>query len=300
MYPTGEESLPVDLVEVIDKCNAAGLRMPMILRFPQVIEAQLARMHHAFKSAVEEYKYAGKHRGVFPFKVNQRREFIQNITNFGRQFDYGLEVGSKTEFIAALSYPMTAESLMICNGFKDREFIEMGFIAKAMGRKIILVVEGPDELQTIIDIAKTKPVCPEIGFRVKLYSKGSGKWEKSSGESSKFGLTSIELVYCMSMLEQAGLKDKLSMLHFHIGSQITEIKRIKNAVKEASIVYAKTVKMDFLPKYLNIGGGVGVDYDGSKTSFQSSANYSSKNLQMMPFTLLARFARTRMYRLPIL
>jgi arginine decarboxylase len=273
-HPTGEEHLAVDLPEAIEKCQEQGSRAPIILRFPQIIEAQLEKMHSAFRQAIKDNDYQSRHRGVFPFKVNQRREFIDNIVTSGRKFGYGLEVGSKAEFIAALSYEMADDALLICNGFKDAEFIDMGFIAAAMGKNIILVVEGPDELQLIIDMAKERKICPQVGLRARLYSRGSGKWEKSSGDASKFGLTTIELLQCLDMLEQAGLREKLSMLHFHIGSQITEIKRIKNAIKEASRVYSKTIKMNFKPTYLNIGGGVGVDYDGSKTSFQSSANYS--------------------------
>ncbi len=273
-HPTGEEHLSIDIPEVIEQVKAQGARAPMILRFPQVIRNQLERMHSAFRASIRDCNYSGRHRGVFPFKVNQRREFIDNIVQAGQDWDYGLEVGSKTEFIAALSYPLSKEALLICNGFKDREFIQMGFLAAGLGKNVVLVVEGPDELQLIIDESKHHAVCPEIGVRIRLYSKGSGKWEKSSGEMSKFGLTIIEVLRSLKLLETANLQHKLAMLHFHIGSQITEIKRIKNAMKEASRVYAKIWKLGYKPKYLNIGGGVGVDYDGSKTSFQSSANYS--------------------------
>jgi len=273
-HPTGEEHLSVSLPEVIEECKRKGISAPLILRFPQVIECQLDRMHTAFRNAISEANFSGRHMGVFPFKVNQRREFIDAIVNAGQRMDYGLEVGSKTELIAALSYSLPDKALMVCNGFKDHEFLELGFCAAAMGKNVVLVVEGPDELQFVLDLAKTHKVSPEIGLRVRLYSRGSGKWEKSSGESSKFGLTTTEVLRCLQMLAQAEMRPKLSMLHFHIGSQITEIKRFKNAIKEASRVYSKVVKMGFQPRYLNIGGGVGVDYDGSKTSFQSSANYS--------------------------
>lgn len=273
-HPKGEEHQSIDLTEVIDVCRERGLRTPLLLRFPQVIESQVERMHGAFRHAITESSYKGMHRGVFPFKVNQRREFIDNVVNVGRKYSYGLEVGSKTEFMAALHYDLGPDSLFICNGFKDAEFIEMGCIAKALGKNVVLVIEGPDELADILERAKSLRHVPEIGIRVRLYSRGAGKWERSSGEMSKFGLTTIELLRCVEMLKESGMGKQLSMLHFHIGSQITEIKRIKNAIKEASRVYAKIVKMGFAPKYLNIGGGVGVDYDGSKTSFASSANYS--------------------------
>lgn len=275
-HPTGEEHLSVELPKAIAKVKELGVNAPMILRFPQITERQIEKLHLAFREAIRESNFQGGHRGVFPFKVNQRREFIDMVVKTGREFNYGLEVGSKTEFIAALSYDLAEDSLFICNGFKDREFIQLGFTAKQMGKNVIVVVEGPDELALILEQSKhhDKNNCPEIGIRVKLYSRGSGKWAKSSGESSKFGLSTLEVLHCLKLLEDAGLQDKLAMLHFHIGSQITEIKRIKNAIKEASRVYCKVHKMGYKPRFLNIGGGVGVDYDGSKTSFQSSANYS--------------------------
>jgi arginine decarboxylase len=274
-FPTADESLSVELSEIIDHCKKKGFETPLIIRFPQVIHTQIKRLHDAFVDSIKTFNYGAGHRGVFPFKVNQRREFIDNIVAYGRDRNYGLEVGSKAEMIAALSYELSSSALLICNGFKDPSFIELGFIAARMGKNVLVVVEGPDELQFIIDRAKSHGgPMPQIGFRVRLYSRGSGKWEKSSGSSSKFGLTTIELIDCLQMIEEAGMKNQFQMLHFHIGSQITEIKRIKNAMKEAARVYAKIVKMGFQPTFLNIGGGVGVDYDGSKTSYQSSANYS--------------------------
>lgn len=278
-HPSGEEHLSVDLPKVIQQIKGMGINTPLILRFPQIIDQQVERLHKAFKEAMWEYSYDGSHRAVFPFKVNQRREFIDHIVRCGSTNNYGLEVGSKPELLAAMSYSLGPEALFICNGFKDREFIETGFIAKAMGKNVILVVEGPDELKQIISLAQERPhLCPDIGIRAKLYSRGSGKWAKSSGESSKFGLTTVEVLHCLALLKDSNLVDKLQMLHFHIGSQVTEIKRIKNAIKEASRVFAKVTHMGFHPQNLNIGGGVGVDYDGSKTSYQSSANYSLQEL----------------------
>ncbi|MEZ4742255.1 MAG: biosynthetic arginine decarboxylase [Bdellovibrionota bacterium] len=277
-HPTGEDYKSIRLSELVEEAGKQDIRTPLILRFPQIIQAQLERMHKAFTEAIWEYNYGGRHFGVFPFKVNQRREFIDAVVSRGYKMDWGLEVGSKTEFIAALSYPMSEDSLLVCNGFKDGEFIEIAFIASNLGRNVILVVEGPDELELVIKYMKENKVsfakCPEIGIRARLYSKGSGKWERSSGETSKFGLTTIELIQALKILEKANLQSKLTMLHFHIGSQVTAIKRFKNALKEAARVYTKVIKMGFSPKHLNIGGGVGVDYDGSKTSAQSSANYT--------------------------
>jgi arginine decarboxylase len=274
-HPTAEEHLSIDLERAVEMAKAEGISSPMLLRFPQIIENQIQKLHTAFKNATSNYNYEGSHVAVFPFKVNQRREFIDNAVKCGFKHDYGLEVGSKTEFMAALSYHLSEKAHLICNGFKDREFIRLGFIGTAMGKKVIMVVEGPDELQMIIDEHKKDPsFCPQIGIRVKLYSRGSGKWVRSSGEYSKFGLTTLEVLKCLEMIKKANLQEKFTTLHFHIGSQITEIKRVKNAIKEASRVYAKVYKMGYKTKYLDIGGGIGVDYDGSKTSFESSANYS--------------------------
>ena len=277
-FPNADERFPISLPEVIEKSLQAGAQLPLIVRFPQVIKTQLSRMHRAFRKSVENYNYPGRHFGVFPYKVNQRKEFIDAIVSCGKAVDWGLEVGSKTEFLAALSYELTPESLLICNGFKDVDFISIAFSASKMGKKVIIVVEGADELELIRDERKNlRPddkLYPQIGLRVRLYSRGSGKWEKSSGETSKFGLTTVELIHALDLLKKEGMEDQLTMLHFHIGSQITAIKRFKNALKEAARVYAKTIKMGFSPRYLNIGGGVGVDYDGSKTTAQSSANYT--------------------------
>lgn len=273
-HPNGPQESLIDLPEVIEAAQCRGITLPLILRFPEIISSQINRLESAFQDAIWEYSYTGNHRGVFPFKVNQRREFIDQVVRCGQNLQYGLEVGSKTELIAALSYQLGPDALLVCNGFKDGEFIELGFVAAAMKKNIVLVVEGPDELEAILSMAKTKGYCPQIGVRAKLYSRGSGKWVKSSGDASKFGLTTLELIKCFNMVKEAGMVDKLSMLHFHIGSQITEIKRVKYAIKEAARVYSKAIKLGFEIKFLNIGGGIGVDYDGSKTSFHSSANYS--------------------------
>lgn len=276
--PIGRDKGSISLPEVVNQAKSLNVSTPLIIRFPQIIRSQMVKMHNAFKSAVSEFHYTGQHLGVFPFKVNQRREFIDSIVSCGQDLRWGLEVGSKTEFMAALSYPVGENSLLICNGFKDCEFIDMAFIASAMGRNVVLVIEGPDELELITQQIDKFQIplsrCPEIGLRVRLYSKGSGKWENSSGETSKFGLTAIEIMHVLSVLEEKNLKSKLTMLHFHIGSQITAIKRFKDALREAARVYAKVVKLGFAPCHLNIGGGVGVDYDGSQTTAQSSANYS--------------------------
>ena len=274
VHPFGTPEVSLDIPGLMDIAQEKKIATPLLLRFPQVLDTQLGRLHKAFQTAMEESKYQGKLRCVFPFKVNQRKEFVDELVRSGYQHCYGLEAGTKPELFASLSYELHPEALVVCNGFKDSHFIELAFDAKKMGKNVVLVIEGTDELKFIIEYAKTVGFCCDIGLRAKLYAKGSGLWEKSSGAESKFGLSSVEMIEAMYLLEEAGLKDHLAMVHYHIGSQITEIKRVKNAMKEAGRVYSKIVKAGFPLRYLNIGGGIGVDYDGSKTSFYASANYT--------------------------
>lgn len=275
VYPFGNKlEISVELSKIIALATEKKVKTPLILRFPQILDTQLTRVQTAFRTAMEEFKYEGKLRAVFPFKVNQRKEFIDELVKSGKKHIYGLEVGTKTELFAALSYDLHPEALFVCNGFKDSHFIELAFDAKKMGKNVILVIEGTDELKFIINHAKKVGYCVDIGLRAKLYAKGSGMWEKSGGIESKFGLNSTEMMDALYLLEDAGFKENLAMLHYHIGSQITEIKRVKNAMKEAARVYAKILKSGFNLQYLNIGGGIGVDYDGSKTSFYVSHNYT--------------------------
>jgi arginine decarboxylase len=274
VHPFGDERVSLDLGELMSTATRRRIQTPILFRFPQILETQLNRLHKAFQTAMDETKYDGQLRCVFPFKVNQRKEFIDEIVRCGHKHAYGLEVGTKTELFAAMHYELHPEALLICNGFKDSHLIELAFDAKKMGKNIVLVIEGTDELKYIIEYAKTMGFCVDIGLRAKLYAKGSGLWEKSGGAESKFGLSTVEMTEALFLIEEAGLKEHLVMVHYHIGSQITEIKRVKNAMKEASRVYAKICKSGFNLKILNIGGGIGVDYDGSKTSFYVSANYN--------------------------
>ncbi|NBW82560.1 biosynthetic arginine decarboxylase, partial [bacterium] len=274
VHPFGNEEISLDLNRIIEFASERRIQTPLILRFPQILDTQLTRLHTAFRNAMDEFKYSGDLRCVFPFKVNQRKEFIDALVKSGRKHAYGLEVGTKAELFAALSYELHPDALVVCNGFKDSHYIELAFEAKRMGKNVVLVIEGTDELKFIIEYSKQVGFCVDIGLRAKLYSKGSGLWEKSSGTESKFGLSSVEMMEALWLIEEAGLKGSLAMVHYHIGSQITEIKRVKNAMKEASRVFSKIYKNGFNLRYLNIGGGIGVDYDGSKTSFYASANYT--------------------------
>lgn len=274
IHPFGTENVSIDINHILEIAAQRKMQTPLILRFPQILNTQLGRLHKAFQTSMEEAKFDGGLRCVFPFKVNQRKEFIDELVNAGRKHKYGLEVGTKAELFAALSYELHPDALFVCNGFKDSHYVELAFDAKRMGKNIILVIEGTDELKFIIDYSKKRGFCVDIGLRAKLYAKGSGRWEKSSGSESKFGLSTVEMTESLYLIEEAGLKDCLAMVHYHIGSQITEIKRVKEAMKEAGRVYSKILKAGFNLRYLNIGGGIGVDYDGSKTAFYASANYN--------------------------
>jgi arginine decarboxylase len=275
VYPFGhKKNVSVDLCKILEIAAERKVKTPLIVRFPQILDTQLTRLQDAFRAAMDEFKYEGQLRAVFPFKVNQRKEFIDDLVQSGKKHVYGLEIGTKTELFAALSYDLHPEALFVCNGFKDSRFIELAFDAKKMGKNIVLVIEGTDELKFIINYSQQVGYCVDIGLRAKLYAKGSGLWEKSGGIGSKFGLNSVEMMEALNLLEEAGLQDRLAMIHYHIGSQITEIKRVKAAMKEAARVYAKILKKGFKLCYLNIGGGIGVDYDGSKTSFYVSHNYT--------------------------
>lgn len=300
VHPFGTETVSIDLTEIMDEAARRKISTPLILRFPQILDTQLTRLHKAFQNAIEESKYEGANQCVFPFKVNQRKEFIDELVRAGHKHRYGLEVGTKAELFAALSYDLHPDALFVCNGFKDSHYIELAFDAKRMGKNIVLVIEGTDELRYIIDYAKRVGFCIEIGLRAKLYAKGAGRWEKSSGSESKFGLSSVEMIESLALLEEAGLKQNLVMVHYHIGSQITEIKRVKDAMKEAGRVYSKILKSGFNLKYLNIGGGIGVDYDGSKTAFYASANYTLQEFANDVVYIIQEVCQSEKVRAPII
>ena len=244
------------------------------LRFPQILTNQLKKVQRSFQDASREFNFTGGHFGVFPMKVNPRREVVEEFLREGSKYNFGVECGSKAELYAALSLDQTPESLLICNGFKDEAFINLALMGVQIGKRVIIVVEKLNELKMIIRRSQETGIRPGIGIRAKLYSKGSGKWASSGGESAKFGLTPSEMLECIRLLREFEMTDLLKLLHFHIGSQITDIKRVKAAMKEAARVYAKIRQMHIDVEFLDIGGGMGVDYDGSKTTFESSVNYT--------------------------
>ena len=274
VHPSENSNRSADVKAIVDELVKRKVQLPLIIRFPQLFANQVRIMNRSFTNAMKEFEYKGKHLAVFPMKVNQRRQVIEAYLEEGTKYNYGLECGSKAELYAGLALEQADESLLVCNGFKDDSFIDLAYIGTQLGKNVVIVIEKLNELPKVIERTKASGVRPMLGMRVRLYSRGSGRWEKSGGEQSKFGLTTSELLLAIKALRDAGMIDLLRVMHFHIGSQITQIKRVKAGVKEAARVYSKIRKMGIDVDHLNVGGGAGVDYDGSKTSFESSANYT--------------------------
>jgi len=274
VHPAEGDPRSVDVKRVVDDLISRRVKLPILLRFPQIFAAQVRKMNQSFRSAMKEFDYRGEHLAVFPLKVNQRRQVIEAYLEEATKHHYGLEAGSKPELYAAIALDQSPESLLVCNGFKDDSFLDLAFVGTRAGKNVVIVIEKLSELGKVVDRVLETGIRPMVGMRVRLYTRGSGRWEKSGGEQSKFGLTTTELLQAIKMLSDAGMVDMLRVLHFHIGSQITQIKRVKAGVKEAARVYAKIRKMGIDVDHLNVGGGAGVDYDGSKTSFESSVNYT--------------------------
>ncbi|HKY34279.1 MAG TPA: biosynthetic arginine decarboxylase [Candidatus Polarisedimenticolia bacterium] len=272
--PTNDESRSIELLKEVEELARKGVTTPLLLRFPQLLESQVRNLCNAFRKAITEFGYSREYKPVFPIKVNQHRFVVNELLEAGWKYNLGIEVGSKPELLGALALDTPPESLLICNGFKDMAYLSNAILAQKIGKNVIVVVEKPYELEHLVQIVKDRGVKPAIGFRVRLHSKGSGKWEKSGGVTSKFGLSTAQLLEGIQELKRARLLDCLKMFHFHIGSQITEIRRLKNAIKEAARVYAKARKMGVDIRYINVGGGLGVDYDGSRTSSDASVNYT--------------------------
>ena len=276
--PAEGDARSADLKEIIDDLARRGIGAPVLLRFPQLVAAQVRKLQRAFSRSIREFEYQGAHMCVYPMKVNQQRSLVEEYLREGSRYDFGLEAGSKAELYAALALEQTPDSLLVLNGFKDEEFIELAFAGARCGKRVVIVIEKMSELDHVLNICERAESggTPILGMRVKLYSKGSGRWEKSGGEAAKFGLTTTEMLEVIRRLEEADRIDMLKLLHFHIGSQLTDIKRIKNAMKEAARVYAKVYQMKVPVDLLDVGGGMAVDYDGSKTAFDSSANYTAQ------------------------
>lgn len=265
----------VDLRDVMDELQIKDVQAPVLLRFPDILDNRIEKISNCFAMASEQYNYKAKNYCIYPIKVNQMRPVVEEIVSHGNKFNIGLEAGSKPELHAVLATDISENSLIICNGYKDANYIELALLAQKMGRRIYLVVEKINELKTIAEVARRLGIEPNVGIRIKLASSGSGKWEMSGGDQSKFGLNSSELLKAIDYMKKNGLMNCLKLIHFHIGSQITKIRRIKNAIREATQFYVQLSRLGFDIEFMDIGGGLGVDYDGTRSSSsESSMNYS--------------------------
>ena len=273
VHPKGDHR-KIRISDIVREAEASGLKPPLTIRVQDLLRHRVARLNEAFRSAIAGEDYRGRYRGVFPIKVNQLREVVEEILDAGEEYDFGLEAGSKPELIIALALLENRKALLICNGYKDEEFIELALMGRRLGKQTIIVVEQLSEIDAIIRIAKRMGVMPHIGIRVKLTTSGEGKWADSTGENAKFGLTAAEIVEVAEKLKKAKMKEALRLVHFHIGSQVPNIATIKKAVVEAARFYCELSRMGFPMGLLDVGGGLGVDYDGSRSAFESSMNYS--------------------------
>jgi len=270
-----KDGISVDLKELVEELQLRDVSAPMLVRFPDILDSRIEKMDSCFKIAAEEYDYKAQNFIIYPIKVNQMRQVVEEIVDHGKKFNIGLEAGSKPELHAVIAIDTDSESLIICNGYKDESYVELALLAQKMGRRIFIVVEKLNELKLIAKVSKRLKIRPNIGIRIKLSSTGSGKWEESGGDVSKFGLNSSELLESLDYLERNGMKNCLRLVHFHIGSQINKIRRIKIALREASQFYVELYKAGFKVEFVDIGGGLGVDYDGTRSSnSESSVNYS--------------------------
>jgi arginine decarboxylase len=270
-----KDGISVDLKELIEELQLRDVMTPLLVRFPDILDSRIEKMDSCFKIAAQEYDYKAQNFIIYPIKVNQMRQVVEEIVDHGKKFNIGLEAGSKPELHAVIAIDTDSESLVICNGYKDESYIELALLAQKMGRRIYIVVEKLNELKLIARVSKRLKIRPNIGIRIKLSSTGSGKWEESGGDVSKFGLNSSELLEALDYLERNGMKNCLRLVHFHIGSQVNKIRRIKIALREASQYYVELYKAGFKVEFVDIGGGLGVDYDGTRSSnSESSVNYS--------------------------
>lgn len=292
--------LHTPLRHIVDEVVDRGESLPIILRFPQILAGRVQHLNQAFRSAIEEYGYNNHYQGVFPIKVNQRRVVVESIAEAGYEYAHGLEAGSKAELALCLAQKMHPDALLCCNGFKDDGFIKLALWGRRLGKNVVITIEKFSELERILKQAKALGIKPAIGVRFKLHARGSGQWEESGGDQAKFGLNAYELLRVVERLKEVDMLDSLVMLHTHIGSQITDIRRVKVAVREATQTYAGLIAAGAELKYLNVGGGLGVDYDGSKTTFYASMNYTMKEYAADVVYTVQEVCNTREVPAPII
>ena len=275
--PQGDRGGSLDLLELVEAIKQRNLHLPLLIRFPDILEDRIERINACFAKAIARYKYNGVYRGVFPVKCNQQRQLLEDIVRFGKPYQFGLEAGSKPELLIALATLDTPGALLICNGYKDKDYIETAMLGQRLGQKPIIVIEQMNEVELAIAASRRLNIRPVLGVRAKLSTKGSGRWGVSAGDRAKFGLTVPEILTVVDRLRDADMMDCLQLLHFHIGSQISAISVLKEALREASRIYVELVELGAKMGYLDVGGGLAVDYDGSQTSFYASKNYSTQN-----------------------
>jgi arginine decarboxylase len=277
VQPRGERGGALDLVELVEELQGRNLSLPLLIRFDDILEDRLERLHAAFERAIAQYAYRGRYQGVFPVKCNQQRHVVEQLVESGRRWHFGLEAGSKAELLIALSLLDDPEALLICNGYKDRRYIETAILARRLGRQPVVVIEQADEVERIIAASSDLGAAPFIGIRAKLSTRSTGRWGSSVGEGAKFGLSIPDLLATVEALRAAGLLSDLRLLHFHIGSQINDIAVLKDALQEAGQLYVELTRLGAPMGYLDVGGGLGIDYDGSRTATAASTNYSLQN-----------------------
>ncbi len=277
VQPQGERGGSLDLVELVQGMQGRNLGLPLLIRFDDILEDRLERLHAAFERAIAQYGYGGRYQGVFPVKCNQQRHVVEQLAESGRRWHFGLEAGSKAELLIALSLVDDPEALLICNGYKDQRYIETAILARRLGRQPVVVIEQADEVERIIHASRELGAAPFIGIRAKLSSRSTGRWGSSVGEKAKFGLAIPEVLATVEALRAAGLLADLRLLHFHVGSQINDIAVLKDALQEAGQIYVELTKLGAPMGFLDVGGGLGVDYDGSRTATAASTNYSLQN-----------------------
>ena len=275
--PKGLRGGSLDLCDLVNGLKQRNLELPLLIRFSDILEDRIERLNACFAKAIARYNYPGTYRGVFPVKCNQQRHFVENLVKFGQPYQFGLEAGSKPELLIALASLDTKGALVICNGYKDQEYVETAMLAQKLGQTAIVVMEQVEEVEQVIEASKKLGVKPVVGIRAKLCAKGMGRWGTSAGDRAKFGLTIPEILTAIEKLRKADLLDSLQLLHFHIGSQISSISVLKDAFREAGHIYTELSRLGANMKYLDVGGGLGVDYDGSKTTFAASKNYNMQN-----------------------
>ena len=264
----------IDFKAVVEEIQQEGIQFPVVVRFHDILRSQVALLNQTFEQTLQEAEYQGDYMGVYPVKVNQIREVVEEIVDAGAPFNYGLEAGSKAELLTAMALNTNTESLTILNGYKDQEFMQLALLSRKLGRKTIVVIEKFSELTLLVKIAKELNIDPIIGIRSKMTVKGRGKWESSGGDRAKFGLTISEMINAARYLEEQGMADCLKLLHFHIGSQLTDIRAVKESISEGAMIYSELHRMGFKLEYVDVGGGLGIDYDGSQSTNDSSRNYS--------------------------